>query len=67
LFALANGRTRYRGLGSPEENLHYWKEVAEEQGCYESRYAFATDHGITFSASGTAIYITFRTKISLVQ
>jgi predicted kinase len=45
LFALADSRGRdTEALDRPEENLHYWKEVAEEQGCYESRFPFATDH-----------------------
>lgn len=44
-FALADSRGRDTdALDRPEENLHYWKEVAEEQGCYEARYPFATDH-----------------------
>jgi predicted kinase len=28
----------------PEENLHYWKLLAEENGCYEQPYPFANDH-----------------------
>lgn len=45
LFALADARGRDTdALDRPEENLHYWKEVSEEQGCYEVRYPFATDH-----------------------
>lgn len=45
LFALADSRGRDTdALDRPEENLHYWKEVAEEQGCYQTRYPFATDH-----------------------
>lgn len=45
LFALADtlgrdtdSRTR------PEENLHFWKLMAEEAGCYDQTYPFATDH-----------------------
>lgn len=45
LFALADARGRDTdALDRPEENLHYWKEVAAEQGCYDMRYPFATDH-----------------------
>lgn len=45
LFALADARGRDTdALDRPEENLHYWKEAAEEQGCYESPYPFTTDH-----------------------
>jgi hypothetical protein len=28
----------------PEENLHYWKLLAEENGCYDRPYPFANDH-----------------------
>lgn len=28
----------------PEENLHFWKLMAEEAGCYDQPYPFATDH-----------------------
>jgi predicted kinase len=28
----------------PEENLHYWKLLAEENGCYDQPYPFANDH-----------------------
>jgi len=45
LFALADSRGRDTdAMDRPEENLHYWKEVAQELGCFESPYPFATDH-----------------------
>ncbi|MEQ1906015.1 MAG: ATP-binding protein, partial [Pirellulaceae bacterium] len=28
----------------PEENLHYWKLLAEENECYERAFPFANDH-----------------------
>ena len=31
-------------MGRPEENLHLWKLVAEENGCFEKPYPFANDH-----------------------
>ena len=45
LFALADtrGRTTHDTQRS-EENLHLWKMVAEENGCFEQPYAFANDH-----------------------
>ena len=45
LFALADYRGRdTESLSRPEENLHVWKLVSEEAGCFESRYQFANDH-----------------------
>lgn len=45
LFALADTRGRDTDcLERPEENLHFWKMVAEENDCYEHPYPFATDH-----------------------
>lgn len=44
LFAIADtcGRDT-ESMSRPEENLHYWKLVAEECGCFEGRYPFASD------------------------
>lgn len=45
LFALADTRGRATAeMGRPEENLHLWKLVAEEQGCFDRPYPFANDH-----------------------
>ena len=45
LFALADTRgRRTREMSRPEENLHLWKMVAEENGCFDRPYAFANDH-----------------------
>ncbi len=45
LFALADTRGRDTdSMTRPEENLHYWKLQAEELGCYDQPYPFATDH-----------------------
>jgi predicted kinase len=45
LFALADTRGRCtREMTRPEENIHLWKMVAEETGCFDRRYAFANDH-----------------------
>ncbi|QDU64012.1 HD domain protein [Planctomycetes bacterium Pan216] len=45
LFALADTRGRDTdSMTRPEENLHYWKLMAEEAGCYEQPYPFATEH-----------------------
>lgn len=45
LFALADTRGRDTdSMSRPEENLHYWKLLAEEAGCYDRPYPFATDH-----------------------
>ena len=44
LFALADTRgRRTREMARPEENLHLWKMVAEENGCFDRPYAFAND------------------------
>lgn len=50
LFALADTRGRSTAeMGRPEENLHLWRVVCEEQGCFERPYPFATDHArLTF-------------------
>jgi hypothetical protein len=45
LFALADTRGRDTdSMSRPEENLHFWKLMAEEAGCYDQPYPFATDH-----------------------
>jgi predicted kinase len=45
LFALADTRGRTTAeMGRPEENLHLWKLVAEENGCFDRPYPFANDH-----------------------
>jgi len=41
-FALADTRGRHtKEMARPEENLHLWKMVAEERGCFGLPYAFA--------------------------
>ena len=45
LFALADTRGRHTDeMDRPEENLHLWKLVAEEHGCFDKPYAFANNH-----------------------
>ncbi|ODA33833.1 AAA family ATPase [Planctopirus hydrillae] len=45
LFALADTRGRDTdSMTRPEENLHFWKLMAEESGCYDQPYPFDTDH-----------------------
>ena len=45
LFALADTRGRTTAeMGRPEENLHLWKLVAEENGCFDQPFPFANDH-----------------------
>ena len=52
LFALADTRgRRTREMTRPEDNLHLWKMVAEENGCFEQPYAFANDHARGFLSS----------------
>jgi predicted kinase len=42
LFALADTRGRStESMSRPEENLHYWKLLAEEHDCFGRRYPFA--------------------------
>ncbi len=44
-FAIADSRGRYTETTSrPEENLHYWREQAEELKCFDRPFAFATEH-----------------------
>jgi predicted kinase len=44
LFALADTRGRRAAeMSRPEENLHLWRLVAEENGCFERPYGFAND------------------------
>jgi putative nucleotidyltransferase with HDIG domain len=44
LFALADTRGRTtRETSRPEDTLHLWKMIAEEQQCLEQPYAFAND------------------------
>ena len=45
LFALTDTRGRDTdSMTRPEENLHLWRLMAEEAGCYGQPYPFATDH-----------------------
>jgi predicted kinase len=45
LFALADTRGRTTAeMTRPEENLHLWRLVAEENGCFDRPYPFANDH-----------------------
>ena len=45
LFALADTRGRTTAeMGRPEENLQFWKLVAEDNGCFDRPYPFANDH-----------------------
>jgi predicted kinase len=45
LFALADTRGRTTtDTERPEENLHLWKLVAEENRCFDQPYPFANDH-----------------------
>ena len=45
LFALADTRGRdTASMTRPEENLHFWKLMAEESGCFDKPYPFANDH-----------------------
>jgi predicted kinase len=45
LFALADTRgRRTRERTRPEENLHLWRMVAEENRCFGQPYPFANDH-----------------------
>ena len=45
LFAIADTRGRHaKEMSRPEENLHLWKLVAEERGCFDRPYPFANDH-----------------------
>jgi predicted kinase len=44
LFALADTRGRNTAeMGRPEENLHYWKMLAEEHDCFDKPYQFGND------------------------
>lgn len=45
LFALADTRGRDTdAMTRPEENLHFWKLMAEDAGCFDQPYPFVTDH-----------------------
>lgn len=45
LFAVADTRGRDTdSMTRPEENLHFWKLMSEEAGCFTQPYPFATDH-----------------------
>ena len=45
LFALADTRGRDTdSMSRPEENLHYWKLLAEENDCYDQPYDFSNNH-----------------------
>lgn len=45
LFALADTRGRdTQEMARPEDNLHLWKMVSTEQGCFDRPFPFANDH-----------------------
>ncbi len=45
LFALADTRGRDTdSMTRPEENLHFWKMMAEESNCFDQPYPFVNDH-----------------------
>ena len=45
LFALADNRGRDTdSMSRPEENLHFWKLISDENGCFSQPYPFANDH-----------------------
>jgi predicted kinase len=45
MFALADTRGRMTAeMGRPEEDLHLWRLVADENGCFDEPYPFANDH-----------------------
>ncbi len=45
LFAVADTRERATAHTTrPEENVHFWKMLSEEQGCFDQPYAFGNDH-----------------------
>src|SRR5207253_9695168 len=45
LFARADTRGRQANeMSRLEENLHLWKLMEEERGCFNRPYAFANDH-----------------------
>lgn len=45
LFALADTRGRDTdAMSRPEENLHFWKLLAEEASCFDQPYPFANEH-----------------------
>ena len=59
LFALADTRGRMaKEMSRPEENLHLWKLVAEERGCFDRPYAFANEH---------ARFLFYRDQLSSLQ
>ncbi len=44
LFALLDSRVRNTAeMGRPEENLHYWKMLAEEHECFDKPFRFGND------------------------
>jgi predicted kinase len=45
LFALADTRGRRTAeMGRPEEDVHLWRLIAEENDCFGGAYPFANDH-----------------------
>lgn len=45
LFAVADTRGRHtQSMDRPEENLLYWKLLAEEHACYTNSFRFTNDH-----------------------
>ncbi|MCY2983410.1 MAG: hypothetical protein NTY15_07190 [Planctomycetota bacterium] len=44
LFAIDTRGRDTESMSRPEENLHYWKLLAEEVGCFSAPYPFQSEH-----------------------
>jgi len=59
IFAVADTRGRKaKEMTRPEEQVHLWKSLAEEQGCFHEPYAFANDQ---------ARFLFYRDKLTSLQ
>jgi predicted kinase len=74
LFALADYRGREcRSSTRPEDTLHLWKLVAEEQGCFERPYPFANEQArfLYFRERLSSLHYVpredFRSRVTLVS
>jgi predicted kinase len=74
LFALSDTRgRRTREMSRPEENIHLWRMVAEENDCFDRPYAFANDHAkfLFYRESLSSLHYTpreeYRCKVTLMS
>jgi predicted kinase len=74
LFSIADTRGRDTdSMQRPEENLHYWRLLAEEIGCFDDSFPFATDQSrlVYFESDDPNLYYvpheSFSARVTMIS